>query len=701
MTCPATLPAGVVFLAHILLMFLLGSWVLLPTAANGETGRTIAAVLRAEGPLLVLDCGQGRPHRALADKVADDLGPLRVQAIDRGGCDTPLEPGWDDSNLVILASSTDPPPVMAVATGLGLSVTADSMALAGMELRGEHAAAAVVLPHPVREDRWALLLVGTGAAALRGLDRFIRNDIAASVLAIDGEGERLATLIRTDQGWRLPAGHPYRIETSVTRFQEWRKATGARVAGWELDVTVDETRSELLVDARVQLTGEGKRGRPRSTTEVWLQLSPRAQVLACDAGGASRAPSTVVPFDARDGRILLEIVHPRPSSVVHLVYRIPLEGRLDAWYLGSGEGYVMAEANWFPRIVGAADEPYLARGELAVTLDAGQGVQLAGAGKRGILRSSVPRTPLLVWGSWKQVPLDGGTALLAAGAPAEVEQRAGGLLAELVKLLPIAPTQLLLVACGRPSPWYGDGVVLAPPDLLEPGAVDEVDVWKLERLLTEELIRLSEPRGAAVQIRGQVMIPTEFGPGVTVRLWRLRGSWWQEIAEGPVDDQGRFELDARGRGELLVTAEADGYLPAAVVVPLDGKHGSATLTLLPLREVSLLCLRCGPEMRPQRFPMQEGEPGRFTATLALGPLHRQFGSFPYAYELGPGGGSTILALDPQRPFDQFPSFLEPEEFHSEQVEFELRADNLRFWIEVPGALLAPQNWLLDDVGARP
>ncbi len=701
MISPAARFSWVALLTRALLLIPFSAFVFVPGLAHGEAGRTLAAVLRAPGPLLVLDCGQERPHRALADKVADDLGPLRDEAIVRGDCQAPMESDWADSNLVLLTSVTSPPPVMAVAAGLGLSVAPDSVTMAGLELRGERSAAAVVLPHPTREDRWVILLVGTSAAALRGLDRFIRNDIAASVLAIDEQGERLATLMRTDRGWTLPAGHPYRIESSVARFREWRESTGARVSGWEMAVTVDEARSELLVDATVQLVGEGKRRSRAGHREVWLQLSPRAEILACGPGGPAASSSSFVPYDARDGRILVEIVHPRPSPTVHLVYRIPLEGRLDAWYLGNGEGYVMADANWFPRILGAADEPYLARGELNLTLDAGEGVQLAGAGKRGAVRRADPGTPLLVWGHWRQAPLDGGAALLALGAPAEVEQRAANLLVELAKLLPGNAKPLRVVACNRPSPWYGDGVLMAPPDLLEPGAVDDVDVWKLERLLTEELIRLSQPGASPVRIRGEVLAPAEIVDGVTVRLWRLRGNWWQEISEGPIDEQGHFELEGRGRGELLVTVEADGHLPAVAAVPLDGKRGPASpaapLTLLPLREVSLLCLRCGPGMRPLRIPMEEREPGLFRAELALGPLHREFGSFPYAFELGAGGGARILALDPRRPMDQFPAFLDPEEFHGEQVTFELHSGELRFWIEVPGALLAPRAWLVDDV----
>lgn len=110
-------------------------------------------------------------------------------------------------------------------------------------------------------------------------------------------------------------------------------------------------------------------------------------------------------------------------------------------------------------------------------------------------------------------------------------------------------------------------------------------------------------------------------------------------------------------------------------------------------QAALLCLRCGPDLGAVRYPMVELEPGRFAVDIALGELHRRYGAFPYAFELEPGAADAVLVLDPLRPADQFPAFLPPELFHADEVHLELDTAGVRYWIEVPGGLLAPADWI--------
>ena len=85
--------------------------------------------------------------------------------------------------------------------------------------------------------------------------------------------------------------------------------------------------------------------------------------------------------------------------------------------------------------------------------------------------------------------------------------------------------------------------------------------------------------------------------------------------------------------------------------------------------------------------------GRYRVTPARDDLFREYGSFPYAFEINPGDASAILVLDPDRATTQFPSFLGADEFHADTVSFELDTTQLRYWIEAPGAMLAPEGWV--------
>ena len=652
------------------------SWSLLPLllvglAARADVAPDIAAALRSPGPVLVVDCGVDRPHGPLAEKVADDLRalrrgvrPARVRAADLD------QVHWEHANVVLLCSDPADPALLGLAPGIGFGKTPSGIQVAGMSLAGDDAGAVLCLPHPRDPTRWVMLLLGSNAAALRRLDRDIRNDIAASALLADDQGQRFAALIRSSESWTVHPGHPYRAGEATARFDEWRRSSGARVSHWDLDVQVEPGRG-IGVQAGIEV--------PRSGESAWLQLTARAQGISC----LEESPHRCVPYDTRDGRLLLEFETAGEGQRLEFSYSVPLDGRLDAWYVGEHSGYVMPESNWFPRVRGAPDEPYAERASCELDLRAGPDAVAIhpDAGSE--------HPPLLVWGEYQVVD---GTLYLAAGAAGETADRARQLLRWLDRR-DRAPDELRLVAVDRPTAWFGESILLAPPPLLEPGDVDPVDELVLERALTEEQVRLTEPGGRRVRVTGTA---TPAGPAVTVRLWRLRGRWWQEVDEGPVGEDGGFELEGKARGQVMVTAEAPGQVPAAV---RTRSGGPVSLELRPPREVALLCLRCGPELRPRRFPLVEVTPGRFQVTIALGELHRRYGSFPYAFELDPGEEGRVLVLDPRRHPGQFPSFLTPEEFHSDRLVFDWRADQVRFWVEVPGGLLAPDGWIGDGTSA--
>ncbi len=663
---------------------LTAAWLLLALPAHAraaDVAPSLASALRSDGPVLVLDCGASRPHEALADKVADELRPLRGGERPSRAWAGDLERlQWQHANVVLLCDDPGDPALLAVAPGLSLRAGFDRLELTGAEASGADAAAAVTLPHPADEARWVLLLTGTSPAALRRLDRHIRNDITASVLLLDDAGERLATLVRDRGRWRMPPGHPYRPEEVAAAFDARVEELDPRVVGWDLAVTVGAGRLDVVAEVAVEQEGDDGR--------VWLQLTPRATIAACGEEEAC------IPLDSRAGRLLLDAPLDEAGRVT-LSYHVALEGRHGAWYVAPEGGYVMPSANVVPRVRGAADEPHADRAPWVLALDAAAGAAAVGAGEDGIVRSERATAPLLLWGQHRRVALDGGhVAHLAPGAPDATTERAEALLEELrARLGRDAPGALSLVATQRPSPWYGGGILLAPPELMEPRPLDEFDEWLLDRLATEERVRLADPKGPPSRIKGRVHPASD---ELTVRLWRLRGAWWQQVDEGPVDAHGAFELVTRGRGELLLTAEAPGFLPVARAVARG--EGDAVLDLEPLAEVTLLCLRCGPDGSERRFPLVEVEQGVWRTTVALGEPMRVYGSFPYGFELAPGGAGAVLALDAGGPLDQFPSFLPPDAFHADAVEFEFRASEARFWIEVPGGLLAPVGWI--DRGLR-
>ncbi len=640
----------------------------LPPAAASAAAPTLAAALRADGPLIVADCGADRPHQPLADKVADDLRPLRGGVRpERVACSDLDRLRWDDANVVVLASEPDDPVLLAVAPGIELRERGRGLDVAGMRLKGSEVAVALSLPHPSNPRRWVMVLYGITPAALRSLDRHIRNDIAASALVVDGQGERLASLVEGEDGWRVYEGHPYEAAEVRGRFEAWREESGAKVVGWGMQVEV--VGEGLEVGGEVEVEGGSGRGRG----EVWLQLTARAEIVSCS--------DACVPYDARDGRILVRLAA-ADAGRVSLAYRAPFEGILHAWHVGEATGYVMPEANWFPRIRGEVDEPYLARGPWSVELDAG------GA---GLVHVDPEGTPVLVWGEHERVDLPGGfEAYLPPGAVEEVAEHASELAGAVARRA--RDRDVTVVAVDRPVAWYGGGWLLAPPDLLQPGPVDELEAWHLDRALGEASARLPDPGGRVRIYRGQV---ASLHPEVTVRLWRLRGSWWQLLDEGAVDAGGTFELKGRGHGRLLITASAPSRAPG--VLEVRGPRQGAGLQVEPghtIDEVALVCLRCGPDLSEQRFSMALVGPDRYQVTLQLGDLFREYGSFPYGFELNPGGDAAVLVPDPRRPVTQFPSFLSPEEFHADTVTFELDTTHLRFWIETPGAMIAPQGWLV-------
>jgi len=639
---------------------------MMPVAgASGEMAPTIAASLREPGPLLVLDCGEDRPHRELARKIADDLRPLR-------GGDRPASASadrfddllWERAHVLILCSDPADPALLAMAPGLGFGIR-DGLEIAGIPLRGHDAGALVSLPHPRSPGLWVMAMVGDGPAALRRLDRHIRNDIAASVMMVDDEGERFASLQRQDGGWGVLPGHPYRADAMRALFRGWREETAAHVTAWDLDVDVRRAGS-IAVDAAIEVER-------RATPEVWLQLTPRARLTHCDG--------SCIPYDSRDGRQLIRIEPSGERGRIGLGYEVPLPGHLEAWSLGPAGGYVLPSANWFPRVLGEVDDPYLARGTWSVDL-------LVDPGSRAVQAGDVP---LLVWGRFREIETEEGRrALLPPGAPAEVEERARLLLRWVDRH---EPRLRQLVAVDREAAWCGGDVLLAPPTLLEPGAVDDLDELMLHRALTEQSVRLTEPTGRPVRVRGTVAVPQQARPRVTVRLWRLRGAWWQQVDEGPLDEDGWFELSGKLRGTPLVSAEAPGHVPAAVQLPARGRKHDADLHLEPVEAAALVCLRCGPDLRAERYPMRAVSAGRFEVEIALGEMHRSYGSFPYAIEVNPGGERTVLLLDPRRRPDQFPSFLDPGEFHADTIVVTWDAGAPRYWIEVPGGLLAPEGWI--------
>lgn len=659
-----------------------GPWVLaavlsltLPPVTASAAAPTLAAALRAEGPLVVADCGADRPHQQLADKVADDLRPLRGGVRpERVACADLDRLHWDDANVVVLASEPTEPVLLAAAPGLGLRERARGLDVAGMRLEGSEVAVALSLPHPSHPRRWVMVLYGATPAALRSLDRHIRNDIAASALLVDGQGERLASLVEGEDGWEAYEGHPYRAAEVRGRFEAWREASGARVAGWGMRVEVGEGRLEVEGEVEVEVKVKGGRG----GGEVWLQLTARAEILGCSGA--------CVPYDARDGRILLHLTGVEDLRAVQLAYAAPFEGVLNAWHVDEAAGYVMPEANWFPRILGDVDEPYLARGPWNVELDAGEARRVP---------VDPGGTPVLVWGAQRRVDLEGGfRAYLPPGAAEEVASHAAELATMVARRT--RDRDVTVVAVARPAAWYGGGWLLAPPDLLQPGPVDELETWHLDRALGEADVRLPQARGRETAVVGLLEPP---GPDVTVRLWRLRGAWWQLLDEGPVAEEGSFELRGRGRGPLLVTASAPSRAPD--VVEIRGPGRGPAVPLEPgraIEEVALLCLRCGPDRSELRFPMTRLGPDLYGVTLAMDDLFREYGSFPYAFEINPGEDDAVLVLDPRRATTQFPSFLSPEEFHADAVTFELDTAHLRFWIETPGAMIAPQGWVAPGDG---
>jgi hypothetical protein len=640
----------------------------MPPAAAWSAAPTLAAALRTEGPLIVADCGTDRPHQALADKVADDLRPLRGGVRpERVACSDLDRLHWDDANVVVLASEPTDPVLLAVAPGIELRERGRGLDVAGMRLKGSEVAVALSLPHPSNPRRWVMVLYGVTPAALRSLDRHIRNDIAASALVVDGQGERLASLVDGEDGWGVYEGHPYEAEEVRGRFEAWREEEGASVSGWGMQVEV--VGEGLEVEVEVEVEGEGGRG----SGEVWLQLTARAEIVSCS--------DACVPYDARDGRILVHLPEAADAGRVSLAYRAPFEGVLHAWHVGEAAGYVMPEANWFPRIRGEADEPYLARGPWSVELDAGSARRVP---------VDPGGTPVLVWGVHQRVDLPGGgEAYLPPGAVEEVAEHASELAGAVARRT--RDRDVTVVAVERPVAWYGGGWLLAPPDLLQPGPVDELESWHLDRALGEASARLPGPRGRERTYKG---LMSSLHPGVTVRLWRLRGSWWQLLDEGAVDDDGMFTLEGKGHGRLLITASAPSRAPDVLEVRGPSQGGGFLLQPgLTIEEVALVCLRCGPDLSEQRFAMAPVGPDRYQVTLQMGELFREYGSFPYAFELNPGGDAAVLVPDPRRPATQFPSFLSPEEFRADAVTFELDTTHLRFWIETPGAMIAPQGWL--------
>jgi len=651
----------------ILRLSLLVAVSLLPIGASAELAPSLAASLREPGALLVVDCGEDRPHHELARKIADDLRPLR-------GGERPLvvaadqldDLRWEDAHLVFLCSEPSDPALLAVAPGLGFRTGAETD-VAGMRLRGLDAGAVVSLPHPRNTNARIIALVGDGPAALRRLDRHIRSDIAASALVVDDAGERFASLQRVDGAWGVPPDHPYRADEVRQRFDTWRESRPARVTAWDLEVDVRPVGS-IAVEAVLTVDPP-----PREGGEVWLQLTPRAESI--------RATGTLSRYDARDGRLLLRIVPDTDDGAVEISYTVPLHGHLQAWYLGPEGGYVLPDANWFPRIRGEVDDPYQARGEWFIDV----------VRERGTTVADVGDTPLLVWGSLREVAVgDGRLALLPAGAPPEMEERAGALL-QWTQLH--APQLRKLVAVDRTDPWCGGDVLLAPWTLLEPGPVDELDELVLHRALTEQRVRLSERRGRSLRVRGAVSCAERAPDGVTVRLWRLRGDWWQEVDEGPLREDGTFVLSGRVRGPALVTAEAPGHAPASARLPARKHAHRLQLCLRPIENVALVCLRCGPDLRAERYPMAPVGSGQYEVVIAMDELHRTYGSFPYAFEINPGGDAPTFVLDPRRSPGQFPSYLDSREFYAETVTFQWHDAQPRFWIEVPGGLLAPEGWI--------
>jgi len=643
--------------------FLLSAlWIAAPASGEGRAP-TLAASLRSVGPLIVADCGEDRPHEELADKVADELRHLRGGVRpERAACGDLDRLHWRGANVVLLASEPAAPALLAVAPGIGLRERGSGLDVVGLQLAGDEPAAALCLPHPHHAGRWVIVLYGTTPAALRGLDRRIRNDIAASALLLDAGGERMASLVWADGGWGVQEGHPYAPADVRDRFDAWRERTGAQVARWRLDVGVAE--GEVTVAGEVEVEGD-----VQGQGELWLQVSARAEVLECS--------SPCAPHDAGDGRVLVRMES--PEGVVSMAYRLPLEGVLLAWYVGETGGYVMPESNWFPRIRGEADDPYAARGRVTVDL-------ATRGGAASLIKNGDERTPLLVWGDRRRVGLSAGVkAYLPAGAPDEVEQRARGV-ARAVSRHTGRGRPLTIVAVDRPAAWYGDGLLLAPPQLLQPGPLDDLDGWLVDRALSEHQVRIEPAPGRAVTASGRVAGDPG---GVTARLWRARGTWWEQVDEGPVAEDGTFELSGRGKGRLLVTAGAAGRVPGRAEAAAD----DVVLETTEVAEVALLCFRCGPDQSEERFAMAPDGTGRFRITLTMGELFREFGSFPYAFEVNPGRDDAVVVLDPRRPPSQFPSFLDPQEFHADQVTFELDVERLRFWVETPGMLIAPQGWL--------
>lgn len=662
---------------------------LLATPARGdEPPPTLASALRAPGPVLVVHADEA--HAALADKVADELGPLRAGRPERLALADLDRVAWRRAHVVVLADALDHPWLVAATGGLDAAIGPDGLQLAGVELAGDDAAAAVVLPRDEEPDRWTLLMLGTGPGALMRLDRAIRNDLAAPMLTVDDGGERLAGLRREGEGWRAPPGDPYRPDEVVETFEGWRRAARARVERWELAVAVAPEPAALRVEAGVILERR-RRGGP----SIWLQLNPRVEVSGCEVDGDA-APFRV--HDARDGRVLVRVDAPPGADRLTLRYRLPLDGRIDAWYLGPDRGYVMPEANWVPRVRGEADEAYRARAPHSLSLDAAGGGSLVGGDPEGRRVEEQPACPILIWGHYRVAEVEGGDrAWLAPGAPREVDLRATAVLEALpATALPGGGTRTL-VATDRPAPWYGRGTLMATPELLEPGEVDELDRWLLTRVVTEESVRISPSTGGARTVAGRAEPAAD---GATARLWRARGSWWQQLDEGPVEEDGSFTLTDRGRGERLLTVDAPGYVPGVLRLSAGAPSGSASVALEPLAGADLVCFRCGPDQRPERFEMAPLDDGGHGVTLALGELHRAYGSFPYAFEVTSPAGRRVRVLDPRRSRGQFPSFLDPEEFHATVVEFVLPGGPLRYWIEIPDALLLREGWV-DDAPLSP
>jgi len=630
--------------------------------------------------VLVIDVGTDRPHALLADKMADDLRALRGDRPVRAAAAERDRLHAAGANLVVLASDHGDPWITALAGGLDLRISGDGLSFAGTHLAGEDASAAVLLPRDGETDRWVLLLVGTGPAALRRLDGAIRSDIAAPVLALDDEGERLAELTRRDGRWTVPPGHPYRAEEVVEQFESWRRRSRARVSRWDLTVTPDPDSRLLEVEARVSVDR-----RRRGGAELWFQLNPRAELGGC------REDGRCLVHDARDGRLLVRWVAGEPGEAETLSYRLPLEGRIGAWYLGPERGYVLPEANWVPRIRGGPDEPHRATAPHQIHLNLRAHQVHVGADARGHRRVDQAAAPHLVWGEYREEEAAAGALYLAPGAPPEVVERGRELMSVFDGDLPGSESPLhSLVAADRPVPWFGDGLLLVTPELLDPRPVDGVDRWLLARVRAEAAVRDAPPTGRAVRVEGRV---EPDAPNTTVRLWRLRGSWWQLEDEGPLGTAGEFTLVARGTASRMVTADAPGQLPAAVRLAIAGSAEPLELELEPVIGGSMVCFRCGPDQQPERFPLRALEAGRLGVTLALGDLHREYGSFPYAFELSGDSGRTALVLDPRRPPEQFPSFLSPEEFHSEIVEFQLPAGGVRTWVEASGTLLLREGWI--------